>query len=242
MPSNSRHRKRRAATVFGEKYVDREKAAGESRFIALINKRDRDLNNLELDQLDHFLTATNLASGLHLPFYGTGCDWIASALKEMPRNRSPEVLGLSLNVLGWGGDAIMVTSKPDASGRRVPPVAWCGSRMATVFQKVVSFNDFAAAATVGVQHIRAKNLVNQQGFLHLTTPPEQKSFQKPLSAAKVAAAASAARFAADSGGPAAASVAHSLSETPLRGPRWMGLLSNTSPGDPRGGAPAPLRL
>jgi hypothetical protein len=35
MPSNSRHRKRRAATVFGDKYADREKAAGESRFIAL---------------------------------------------------------------------------------------------------------------------------------------------------------------------------------------------------------------
>jgi hypothetical protein len=85
MPSNNRHRKRLAATVFGEKYADHDQAAGESRFIALNNKRDRELNNLELDQLDHFSTATNLASGLHLSFYGTACDWIASALKEMPR-------------------------------------------------------------------------------------------------------------------------------------------------------------
>jgi hypothetical protein len=88
-----------------------------------------------------------------------------------------------------------------------------------------------------------KTLLINKVFLLLTTPLELKSFQKPLSAAKVAAAASAARFADDSGGPAAASVAHSFSETPLlRGPRWMGLLSTTSPGDPRGGAPAPLRL
>ena len=92
MPSNSRHRKRRAATVFGEKYADRDKAPGESRFFALMNKRDRELNNQELNQLCHFSTATNLASGLHLPFFGTGYDWLASALKEMPRNRSPEVL------------------------------------------------------------------------------------------------------------------------------------------------------
>ena len=32
-----------AGTVFGEKYADRDKAAGESRFITLINKREKHL-------------------------------------------------------------------------------------------------------------------------------------------------------------------------------------------------------
>jgi hypothetical protein len=49
----------------------------------------------------------------------------------------PHVLDLTLNVLGWGGDVILLTSKPDTVGDMVPPVVWY-DRTTTVFQKVTT--------------------------------------------------------------------------------------------------------
>jgi flagellar biosynthesis GTPase FlhF len=101
------------------------------------------LSNRELDQLGNFCTITKLGAEYHLPFFCTGSEWFATALKEMVRRRNPEVLGLALNVLGWGGGAIILTSKPDASGVLVHPVEWYG-RTNSAFLKVTTLGEIPA--------------------------------------------------------------------------------------------------
>ena len=98
------------------------------------------LSNRELDQLGNFCTITKLGAEYHLPFFCAGSEWFATALKEMVRRRNPGVLGLALNVLGWGGGAIILTSKPDASGALGQPGEWYG-RTNSAFLKVTTLGE-----------------------------------------------------------------------------------------------------
>ena len=99
------------------------------------------LGNRELTSLGYFQTFTDLAPEFHLPFYATGAvDWFGLRIKELPRRRQ-DVIGLPATILGWGGAAVILTPRPDASGAMEAPDKFYGTRLTGVFQKMTSFKD-----------------------------------------------------------------------------------------------------